>query len=56
MRCRVVEVGAELVLTAHAVALDGGEHDELVAVEFLHGFAGELVDGTLNPGFFGIDH
>ena len=47
---------AALGLPADAVALNRSKHHELVAVELLHGFAGELVDGALNPGFFGVNH
>ena len=52
----MVEVGAKLGLAADAVALNRSKHHELVAVELLHGFAGELVDGALNPGFFSVNH
>ena len=40
----------------YSVALYRGHYHGLVAVEFLHCLAGKTVDGSLNPGFFGIDH
>ena len=40
----------------HSVALYRRHYHGLVTVEFLHCLAGKTVDGSLNPGLFGIDH